>query len=328
MTYILIADIGGTNARFARVDVNGIHDVRVLSVDTKKYKTPIDAAKAYIEMTKAGNPIAGTFAIAGPVKSKEDTSSLTNTPEWVFSRHAFKKAFSVDRFDIVNDFKAMAIGVLCNDLDECFKLGDGEPEENGNIGVVGPGTGLGVASLIWDDRGGYYVPVPGEGGHITLPHKTDREWQIAKQIKADQEYTHVSFERLCSGRHLPIVYKAICKLNNQPIEDLRPEDVSARAVAGACPACVEAVDTMLGLLGCIAGNLALTNSTFGGVYFCGDILPKMGMDFLQKSRLRQEFWSKGRQENNLKPIPTYVVNDKIMALKGLRDYVAPMIKVA
>jgi glucokinase len=228
----------------------------------------------------------------------------------------------------MNDFEAMALGVPYVDPSQCYKLGGGTSVQNGNIGVVGPGTGLGVASLVWNKRGGYYIPVSGEGGHTTLAHKNDYEWALAKQVKADQGYSHVSFERMCSGKHLAYVYHAVCTKENIKPEPLQPEHITARAIDRSCKACVIAVDQMLGLLGCMAGNLALINSTFGGVYFCGGILPKLGMDFIKQSRLRHEFCAKGRYEAYLETIPTFVVDDDYMPLKGLQSHVASMLRDA
>jgi len=313
--YTLVADIGGTNARFARVDALGIHDEYVLKV--ADYQGPVDAARAYLaRVTASGLPKRATFALAGPVTG-DDFFELTNHP-WRFSINESRAALGLEQFDLINDFHAMALGILKVAPASVQAIGDGKAIEHGNIGVIGPGTGLGVASLIWDARGGYYVPVPSEGPHVTVPIKTDREWAIVKWL-LDNKYSHVSAERVCSGKGLVNLYDTICAIDNKtPEADIEAETISTRALANSCATCVEAVDLMLGFLGRVAGNLALVSNTRGGVYFCGGILPKLGLDAVLKSRLRDEFIAKGRMTDFINAMPTFLVDEPFLALKGLR----------
>lgn len=316
MGFDLIADIGGTNARFARVDAAGIHDERVLKV--ADYDGPVAAARAYLaQLAAAGMPDAATFAVAGPVTG-DDRFVLTNFP-WDFSIEKTRQELGLVRLDLINDFHAMALGVLNADQKNIRAFGGGQAQPQGNIAVIGPGTGLGVATLVWDPRGGYYVPVAGEGPHVTLPVKTDREWAIVKWL-LDNKYSHVSAERVCSGKGLINLHIAISGLDGLPERDIEAEEITAKGLSGECPVCAESLDLMLGFLGRIAGNLALIANARGGVFFCGGILPRLGLDKVAGSCLRSEFVAKGRMTGLVELMPTYLVDDPFLPLKGLRAH--------
>jgi glucokinase len=277
---------------------------------------PVEAAEAYLKQAGGAWPEAATFAVAGPVTG--DSFTLTNHP-WTFSVSETKAALNLKYFGLINDFHAMALGVLGVDTGKSLKFGGGSAQLHGNKGIIGPGTGLGVASLVWDMRGGYYVPVPSEGPHVTLPVKTDREWAIVKWLLSEK-YSHVSAERVCSGKGLLNLYQAICGIDGKIEDSIDPEMITARALAGTCQSCVEALALMLAFLGRVAGNLALVSNATGGVYFCGGILPKLGLGVIEASTLRHEFVSKGRMTDHLEAMPTYLVTDTFLPLKGLHAH--------
>lgn len=311
MTSILVADIGGTNARFAIADESGLHSTATLKV--ADYPGPAEAGAAYLARTGA-KPERGVFAMAGPIQGER--FELTNFP-WSFVIDDVRKNLKLDAFSLINDFHALALGVLAADPATIRQIGGGVRDPRGNIGVIGPGTGLGVASLIWNGNG--YTAVPCEGGHVTVPAITDREHAIVSWLLA-HKYTHVSAERVCSGKGLLNLYDAIRALDNNPLPDLAPEDITARAVAHACDVCKECLTLMLGFLGRVAGNLALTNTTTGGIFFTGGILPHIGHAYLETSRLRGEFTSKGRQTSYVDRIPTFIIDDQYLAMRGLRNF--------
>lgn len=311
MTSLLIADIGGTNVRFALADADGLHAPQSLRV--ADFTGPLDAAAHYL----AGKPRPdrGVFAVAGPVHG--DLFELTNFP-WSFSLAALSAQLGFD-ITLINDFHAQALGVPGLDAGALAPIGGGAPVDSGNIGVIGPGTGLGVAALVYDAQARRYVAVPGEGGHVTLPVVGPREAAIRDWMLA-HKYSHVSAERVCSGKGLLNLFTAIREFDGRVLPDLSPEDITARAMDGSCDACAECLDLMLGFLGRIAGNLALTIGASGGVYFTGGILPRLGVAWLEKSRLRAEFIAKGRQTPYMERIPAFLVDDPLLGLRGLRRY--------
>ena len=165
----LIADIGGTNARFGIVDSQGVRDLVYL--ECKNYTGPVEAAEAYFEQIgMRDRPEVGVFAVAGPVVA--DLVNFTGSP-WNFRISKVQEKMGFQLFETMNDFKAVALAIPDISPTLLHKMGGPEPQDGWAKGVIGPGTGLGVASLIWDGKD--YVANPGEGGHVTIPATTDRE---------------------------------------------------------------------------------------------------------------------------------------------------------
>lgn len=314
MTDVLVADIGGTHARFALAGNAGIRAERVFKV--ADFAGPGDAVTAYLKDI-GEKPRVAAFAMAGPVTG-DDRFELTNF-NWSFSIQETRKSLGLDRLLLINDFTALAIGVLEADPAHVHTLGGGTKKPNGNMAIIGPGTGLGVASLIWDAKDKRYVPLQCEGGHVTLPVKNPREFAI-QQWLLKNKYSHVSAERVCSGKGLLNLYDAIRALDNLSLPDLEPQEITTKALKGECTACEECLTLLFAFLGRIAGNLALTTMATGGVYLAGGILPRIGLDVLKNSAVRAEFISKGRQTPLVEDIPLFMVDDPFLALKGLRSY--------
>jgi len=307
---VLIADIGGTNVRFALYD-GTVNDVQVMQV--ADYPGPAEAASAYL--SSRAKPDKAAFAVAGPVTG-DDVFELTNHP-WKFSISATREALKLSRLELINDFHAIALGIPGADPAIIKQIGGGSPMPHGNIGVIGPGTGLGVATLVWDkDK---YVAVPGEGSHVTAPGVTQREFDLFAWLTTHR-YSHVSVERVCSGKGLVNLYDAIRGVDKLALPDATPAEITTRAIDGSCAVCKECLTVMLAMLGRAAGNLALTNMTRGGMYFAGGILPKLGLSYLQGSRLRGDFTAKGRFTAFVDAIPTYLIDDPFLPLRGLGVY--------
>lgn len=310
MTCGMIADIGATNARFALVSKGAVRGETVLKC--ADYPGIAEAARAYLERVKPDTPPRqGIFAIAGPVAG--DRFEMTNHP-WHFSVESVRRELGLERLELMNDFKAIALAIP--------HLGPGEVRQKGGIaalpgaaiGVIGPGTGLGVAGLIF--HGGRYIAVPGEGGHVTMPCKNRREFGLFQTLLQDK-YSHVSAERVCSGKGLVNLYDALRKLDNRTaLPDLAPEEISARGLNGDCELCAEALGLFCAFLGRIAGNLALTLGAQGGIYIAGGIVPRLGAYF-DSSRFREEFEAKGRFTDYMKAIPVYVIENELSAFAGL-----------
>ena len=307
----LIADIGATNARFALSEGESYREERVFKcVDYPRLE---DAAQAYLEqLGLMGGINSGALAVAGPVTG--DRVSMTNHP-WSFSIEEARRALGLNHLTVMNDFRAIALGVPHLTADQMRQVGPAPitPTPCAPIGIIGPGTGLGVASLIWD--GVRYRPVSGEGGHVTLPARTQREFDVLKTLY--QKYRHISAERVCSGKGLVNIYNALRSLEGRDdLPDRTPEEISAAAVSKTCPLCVEALDMMIAFLGVVAGNLALTLGAFGGIYIAGGICLQLGEAFFQ-SRFRAEFEAKGRFDAYLQNVPTILILHPYVALLGL-----------
>ena len=303
----LIADIGGTNARFALATPDGcIQSERVLS--GADYPDLVQAAAAYLRGIAGPRPRRAAVAVATPVTG--DWIQFTNS-HWSFSRKAAEQALGLERLLILNDFTALALALPLLDPDERQAVGGGTAVEEAPIGLLGPGTGLGVSGLVWS--GNHWLPLQTEGGHVTFSATDEREWAVNRILQ--RRFGHVSPERLLSGPGLINLYAALAELEGWPANELVPADITGRALAGTCRHCVEVVEMFCGMLGTAAGNLAITLGARGGVYIGGGIVPRLG-EFFARSAFRARFEAKGRFSGYLAAVPTWVITAANPALRG------------
>ena len=299
----LLADIGGTNARFAWQMASGaaITDLRVLPC--ADHPTVADALRAYLAASGHAPPPDGAIAIANPVVG--DQVRMTNH-HWTFSIQALRRDCGFQRLEVLNDFTALALALPALDPADLRQVGPGASVAGSAIALIGPGTGLGVSGLLPDGRGGW-VPLQGEGGHATLAGRTPREDAVLARLAA--LYRHASAERAVSGPGLVDLHQALQAID-APFDEPRPLG-AAEIVSGALDAndaaCLEALDLFCAFLGTAAGNLALTLGARGGVYIGGGIVPRLG-DAFALSPFRQRFEDKGRFASYLAQIPVYVIH--------------------
>ncbi|WP_207485976.1 glucokinase [Arenibaculum pallidiluteum] len=305
----LVADIGATNARFGLLDAGGtLAHSEILSCAA--FPTLDEAARAYLARA-ADRPRRAAFAVAGPVTG--DRIAMTNHP-WSFSVAETRAALDLDRLEVVNDFTAVALSVPLLGTEHRAQIGGGAPVAGSAIGVIGPGSGLGVSGLVPVPGGGWRA-LSGEGGHVTMAAVNDRESAILTELRRD--FDHVSAERVCSGMGIPALYAAIQRIRGAVPEPLAAPEITSRGLASRDEACAEALETFCAMLGTTAGNLALTLGARGGIYIAGGIVPRF-LDFFGRSAFRARFEQKGRMRAFLAPIPTYVVTHPLPAFLGLR----------
>jgi glucokinase len=307
----LIGDIGGTNARFAIAQGGKYDELRHVSTD--QYPSLQEALSDYMRTLPAGEraKLAGVLAIAGPVLG--DRISLTNKA-WSFSVNELKQGLGLAALAVVNDFAATARAIPHLPRKDIFTVGPDLPDAKGNIGVVGPGTGLGVSALI--PNGGDWVLLAGEGGHATLAASTPEEFAIVEMLR--KRWSHVSAERVLSGAGLVNLYEALCEIGGTEPLMLSPADVTRHAMNKTDKCCVRAFALFCGFLGSVAGDLALTVSAFGGVYIAGGILLRFKEAFAASS-FRERFESKGRFSSMLAKMPTHLILEESPALIGLAN---------
>ncbi|HDZ4982046.1 TPA: glucokinase [Campylobacter jejuni] len=305
----LLADIGGTNARFAlEVAANTIENIEVLVCND--YNTVVDAVKVYLN--KVGNPIVkySAFAIANPVVG--DWVQMTNH-HWTFSIETTRQALNLEVLILINDFTAQAYAISQMSSTELIQVGGTSCEINAPKAVLGPGTGLGVSGLIPCSNGGY-IALAGEGGHTSFSPFDDTEvmiWQYAKK-----KYGHVSAERFLSGSGLVLIYEALADREGIKSSKIAPELISEQALSDRSPLCRLTLDIFCAMLGTISANLALTLGARGGVYLCGGIIPRF-IDYFKTSPFRMRFENKGRFDAYLAAIPVYVVLAKYPGIYGV-----------
>jgi glucokinase len=305
----IVADLGATNARFALLDEDGVSHVEILRVSD--HPSLASATGAYLDIIDPEKPPRlSAIAIASPITG--DYVEMTNHA-WSFSIDELRNQLAFDRLEVINDFTAVALAVPRLKPTDVHKIGGGEPVANAPIGIIGPGTGLGVSGLVYGRN--HWHPLAGEGGHVTLPAVTPRESQVVERLR--QRFTHVSAERVLSGMGLTNLYETLAALDGEDAPSREPREVTEAALAGGDDHCVEAVEMFCALLGTVAGNLALTLGSRGGIYIAGGISPKLGRLFLD-SEFRERFEAKGRFRDYLEAIPTYLITHPTPAFYGLK----------
>lgn len=297
----LLADIGGTNARFAWQAAPGapITDVQVLP--GAQYPTLQAAMHAYLDGLGRGAPAAVAIAIANPITG--DQVRMTNH-DWAFSQSAVKAEFGLRTLRLLNDFTALALALPDLPAAELRQVGGGAAVPGVAMGLVGAGTGLGVSGLLPDGHGGW-VPLEGEGGHVTLPATTARERVVMDGLI--RRYGHASAERVCCGQGLVDTCAILCEADGVAAQGLDSASaVSEAALKAGHPQALESLNIFCAMLGSVAGNLALTLGARGGVYVGGGIVPRLGAWF-DASPFRERFESKGRFTGLLQGMPVWVI---------------------
>ena len=298
----LIADIGGTNTRCALVGPDGPVNCRRYA--NSDFSDPAALLRSYLDaLATAPDGIDATLAIAAPVS--DDRLQMTNL-DWSTSLVELREQLGARELQVLNDFEALAWALPFLSADDLLQIGPGEPEPRAPRAVLGPGTGLGVGSLV--PAGDGWVAIPGEGGHVSLAACSAAEEQLIR--KARERFGHCSAERLLSGSGLTLIHALL-----HEGDALTPEQLGERISAGD-PQAVASFGMFCELLATVAADLALTLGAFGGIYLGGGILPRHA-DAFAASNFRARFTDKGRYANYLAKIPTCLITAEEPTLRGL-----------
>ena len=311
----IVADLGGTNIRLALVDNIGAtpHHIHKLSVGD--YSGLIDCIEHYLTLVPESDVTQLSIAVATPITG--DNVMLTNR-DWGFSISHVADHFGFEQVKVVNDFTGLALSLPLLSTNDLQQVGGETPKANGAIALLGSGTGLGVSGLIQSAAGVY--PLSGEGGHVTIGATTQRELAIFSEF--NKRYGHMSAERLLSGTGITEAYEIICLIDDVEDLNLTPAQISQHAIAKTNIQCEELMELFCHWLGIVAGNLALSLGSTGGVYIGGGIIPKLGDYFIQ-SGFRKAFETKGRFTNYLSKIPVYIIHAEQPALLGASNALDP-----
>ena len=305
----LLADIGGTNARFAWQAGLGRPLEDQITLPCAEHATVEAAIRHYLGRISRPRPQRCAIAIANPVVG--DHVQMTNH-HWSVSIEALRRSLDLDRLEVINDFTALALALPGLGPEQRRQVGGRAPLDGAAIALIDPGTGLGVSGLV-PDGSGSWAPLQGEGGHVSLAAITPRERLVVDGLIA--RYGHASAERAVSGLGLVDVLAILAEADGVPLPaGWGAADITGRALALAgAPApqrldalCLEALEMMGAWLGSVAGNLALTLGAKGGVYIGGGIVPRLG-DWFDRSPFRTRFEAKGRFQAYLAEIPVWVI---------------------
>ena len=273
--YALVGDVGGTNARLALCDIASGEISQAKTYSGLDYPSLEAVIRVYLEEHKV-EVKDGCIAIACPITG--DWVAMTNHT-WAFSIAEMKKNLGFSHLEIINDFTAVSMAIPMLKKEHLIQFGGAEPVEGKPIAVYGAGTGLGVAH-------------------------SEEEAIILEILRA--EIGHVSAERVLSGPGLVNLYRAIVKADNRLPENLKPKDITERALADSCTDCRRALSLFCVIMGRFGGNLALNLGTFGGVFIAGGIVPRF-LEFFKASGFRAAFEDKGRFKEYVHDIPVYLI---------------------
>lgn len=332
---VLAGDIGGTHSRLALYEAApNATPIFERTYPSASHGSLEDIADAFLSAAATaldgrvgrGQGInAACFAIAGPVDN--NICRATNLP-WVVDGRSLASRLGIGKVHLLNDFYAAARGVATVGSEWLTPLGGGPPVRRGPIAVLGAGTGLGEAFLLWSSAENAYQVVPSEGGHMDFAPRTPLELGLLQFLTG--KYGRVSCERVLSGRGLVDVFSF---LSQEPgcRALIRPETsaalatpsptadpaaiISERGLSAADPVCEMALALFCSVLGAVAGNLALAILATGGVFVAGGIAPRV-LPYIQKGGFREAFERKGRLHTMLESIPAFVVTHPQIGLIG------------
>lgn len=315
-TSTLLADLGGTNVRFALAGPTADHPLVMESIRryrVKDFPSLADAARQYFADTGERAQRA-VIAAAGRIAGGE-TVKVTNNP-WSISAHVLQNQLGMDGVHLVNDFAAQSMSVPLLGADDqspvgplrAAGLGSAQPQ---TFVVMGPGTGLGVAGLLWRD--GQWIVLESEGGHAGFAAHTAEDVEILHRLNA--RFGRVSNERMICGNGLVNLYLALADIAGQHAENYTPEDITAQAENGSDPLCVRTLETLAGIFGSVAGDLVMCLGGWDGVYLTGGVLPFL-LPWLRRGGFRERFEAKGRFREIMGNVPTLAITHAEPGLLG------------
>lgn len=315
---ILVADIGGTNARFGLIELGsgasqsnhqqGFNANKQITLKCANHPSIAAMAKAYCEQAGIPMPDYGCLAIAGPIE--DGWAKMTNL-NWAFSIEDMRLELGMKALDVMNDFGALAYATPYLQPNEIKPLHDGKSNPSAAIVVFGPGTGFGMAALVPDQSGWKLLPT--EGGHCSFAPTNEKELAIRAVLAEKQD--HVSIEDLLSGRGLVSIYRALAKLAGIEAQNFTPADVSTKGLDNADSLCRDALETFCSILGSVAGDKALSLGAKGGVFLGGGIIPKIAQ-FLPQSQFIARYKHKGPMVDYVSSIPVSMILNDTAALVG------------
>lgn len=320
---VLAGDIGGTKTllQVSTWEVNRQRAVREQRFDSCSYPSFSSLLTEFLKPEKKENIESACLGVAGPVRETKSgqTVKITNLP-WEISSDAIAREFRFPRVHLINDFQAIGYGIELLKDSDLVVLQQGEPVAQGPCGVIGAGTGLGQAVLVW--QGGHYEPIATEGGHANFGPTSELQIELLRYLLKNAGRS--SYELVTSGHGLARLYAFLRERGDTP----ESPAVGAAMKTGDAAAIItraaleqndklanQAMNLFVEIYGSQAGNLALTAGTTGGIYIAGGIAPKI-VSRLTDGRFLRAFRNKGKMSAYVEVIPVRVVMNPDVGMIG------------
>ena len=318
---LLLADIGGTNARFAfkKNDKTSITNFEYLKCSD--FANIFEAINYYKNKNKLE---INNMSIAVASTTKLDLIKFTNN-NWNFKQTEVSDYFKLSKLLFINDFVAQSLcfssfyETVTEDEDLNKKLAvkynlkiikNGVPIKKAPLLISGPGTGLGVCTLIFAENSP--IAIEGEGGHVSFAPNSDLEIKLLQFLR--QKYDHVSAERIVSGSGIEEIYRFVLDQEGSKTHLLKAPEIGKKALLGEENA-IKAIKIMFSILGTVISNVILTNGAQCGVIISGGITPKL-QSILEISDFKKNLLNKGRRYDYIKNVPIWLTEDNTNGLKG------------
>jgi len=310
----LVADIGGTNARFAMVTAVD-HSTHTYTIEQQRTYPSADftglehAVAHYIEDIGGQKLRNGCLAIAGPVTGNQ--FRVTNL-KWDVNIEKARETLGFDSLHLKNDFSAYAYAMPYIDKSNFITIHEGISAPRSPIAVLGPGTGFGVAMLIPERNRKRAIST--EAGHMSLPANTALQAAIKEQMS--HKFELVSVERIFSGPGLRYLYEALAAVEGAKVQPISAAEISQHALQQTDEMCHRTLLLFCSWLGAVTGDLCLAIGARGGVYLGGGILPRIS-NFLIESDFLTSFKAKDQMSHYMENIPVQLVTESNSALLGV-----------
>ena len=299
----LIADIGGTNARFALTIPGKPGFEHAITLACKDYPGVHEAILDYLRRLEVGTPESICLAIAGVITKQ--SVKLTNN-DWFISQQNLQQQFPDSRIMLINDFTAIALSVPFLQSDHVINVGCEQPHnldlESFSIGIIGPGTGLGVSGLL--KQHGVTIPIISEAGHISFAPYNQQQDKLLSTLR--ERWPRISVERLVSGSGAENIFWALTRINGEPETHKSASEIFEAAINNEDCLEHEAVSLFFQILGQVAGDIAMAFGAENGVYIAGGVAMRYP-DLLVSSQFREAFENKGRHSRMVTAIPTFLI---------------------
>lgn len=308
---VLAGDIGGTKTRLAIVTVAGtqVSTEHEATYSSQAYDTFETLLGEFLAGIKA--PAYAALGVAGPVQGR--VVRTTNLP-WLIDADTLQRSFGFTFCSLLNDLEATAYGLPALGAGDLLVLQAGAADSTGNRAVIAAGTGLGEAGLYWDGK--QHRPFATEGGHASFAPSNALEFALLSHLQ--QQFDHVSWERVVSGMGIVSIHEFLCRYHAAPEDLFAPNTDMAAAISAAAEhdeMCAQTMHLFVRLYGAEAGNLALKTMSRGGIYLGGGIAPKI-LPLLQSGEFIDAFLQKGRMRPLLDAMPVKVILNDRAALYG------------